>query len=93
MIEFREARPQDDAQLTQLVGSPMPGNLSLAFCREPSYLESCVSCGPMRRVLTAVEVETVVALCSFFLREYQWAGQARQVWTLSNFRAVPEQAG
>ena len=93
MIEFREARPQDDAQLTQLVGSPMPGNLSLAFCREPSYLESCVSCGPIRRVLTAVEGETVVALCSFFLREYQWAGQARQVWTLSDFRAVPEQAG
>lgn len=93
MIEFRPARPEDDAQLTRLVSQPMPGDLSLAFCREPSYLGSCAQYGPPRRVLTAVEGDRVVALCSFFLREYHWDGQPRAVWTLSDFRALSSKAG
>lgn len=93
MVEFRQARPEDDAQLTRLVSQPMPGNLSLAFCREPSFLKSCALCGPARRVLTAVEGERVVALCSFFLREYHWEGQSQAVWTLSDFRALSSKAG
>jgi hypothetical protein len=93
MIEFRDARPQDDAQLTRLVASPLPGSLSLAFCREPSYLASCAQCGPPRRVLTAVDGDTVVALCSFYLRTYQWEGQRRPVWLVGDFRALPRYAG
>lgn len=93
MIQFREARAQDDAQLTRLVATPLPGDLSLAFCREPSYLASCAQCGPARQVLTAVQGDQVVALCSFFLRSYQWEGQQREVWLLGDFRALPQHAG
>ena len=93
MIEFREARAEDDAQLTKLVCQPMPGDLSLAFCREPSYLASCAHCGPPRRVLAAADGDRVVAVCSFFLREYHWNGQPRAVWTLSDFRALSSKAG
>lgn len=92
-LVFREARPEDDAQLTRLIALPMPGNLSLSFTREPSYLQACAHCGPPRRVLTALEGDKVVALTSFFLREYWWDGQPRQVWTLSDFRALPQRAG
>lgn len=93
MIEFREARAEDDEQLTRLIASPLPGDLSLAFCREPSYLTSCARCGPRRRVLTAVQQGQVIALCSFFLRSYHWGGTTHQVWTLSDFRALPQHAG
>lgn len=92
-LVFREARPEDDAQLTRLIALPMPGNLSLSFTREPSYLKACAHCGPPRRVLTALEGDKVVALTSFFLREYWWDGQPRQVWTLSDFRTLPKRAG
>ena len=92
-LVFREARPEDDAQLTRLIATPMPGDLSLSFARQPSFLEACAQCGPARRVLVAVDGEDVVALTSFFLREYWWDGQFRQVWTLSDFRALPERAG
>jgi hypothetical protein len=43
--------------------------------------------------LAAIEKEQVVALCSFFLRLYRWAGRAQSLWTLSDFRALPRQAG
>ncbi len=92
-LVFREARPEDDAQLTRLIATPMPGDLSLSFARQPSYLAACAQCGPHRRVLVATDGETVVALVSFFLREYWWDGQPRPVWTLSDFRALPERAG
>lgn len=92
-LVFREARPEDDAQLTQLIATPMPGDLSLSFTRQPSYLKACSQCGPTRRVLVALDGERVVALTSFFLREYWWDEQPRQVWTLSDFRALPERAG
>lgn len=70
----------------------MPGDLSLAFCREPSYLSSCAHCGPPRRVLVATDKGQVVALCSFFLRSYQWMGRKLSVWMLSDFRALPQHA-
>ena len=93
MIQFLDARPEHDPELTRLMALPMPGNLSLAFCREPSYLAGCQRCGPPRHVLTAHDGSRLVALCSYFLREYEWAGTPRQVWTLSDFRALPEAAG
>lgn len=93
MTTFREALPEDDAALTELIALPMPGDLSLSFCRAPSYLESCQRCGPSRRVLVAVQEERVVAMCSFYLREYHWHGQPRAVWMLGDFRALPGAAG
>lgn len=92
-LVFREARPEDDAQLTQLIATPMPGDLSLSFQRQPSYLQACSACGPRRRVLVALEGAKVVALTSFFFREYWWDGQFRAVWVLSDFRALPQRAG
>ena len=92
-LVFREAGPEDDAQLTQLIATPMPGDLSLSFQRRPSYLQACSLCGPPRRVLVALEGEQLVALTSFFSREYWWDGQFRSVWILSDFRALPQRAG
>ncbi len=93
MMEFREARPSDDPQLTQLVSTPLPGNLQLAFCREPSYLKACAECGPPRRVLVAVEGEKILGLCSAFRRPFWCQNKVQDLWVVSDFRALPKAAG
>lgn len=92
MMVFREARPEDDPQLTSLIAKPMPGALSLSFCREPSFLRSCAECGPPRRVLVAEAEGRMVALCSHFLHTYRVGGVEREIWTVGDFRALPEAA-
>lgn len=92
MIVYREAEECDDAQLTELIASPMPGDLSLSFRREPSYLRSCAECGPPRRVLVAVEGKKILALCSYFLHRYRVGETERELWTVGDFRASPEAA-
>lgn len=89
---FREAQEKDDAQLTELFAKPMPGDLSLSFTRTPGYLESCARFGPRRRVLSAVEGDEVLALCSFFLWPYSVAGKRVEVWTVADFRALDRAA-
>lgn len=93
MIRFREATAEDDARLTQLVAKPMPGDLSLAMTREPSLLDACRRHGPRRRVLTAVDGEDIVAVCTYFPWLYQIRGEARRVWTVADFRAEKQAAG
>lgn len=92
-LVFSEAQPSDDEQLTQLIARPMPGDLSLSFSREPSYLNACARCGPPRRVLVAKEQDKIVALTSFFLRDYWWNEKPTEIWTVSDFRALPSKAG
>lgn len=92
MIRYREAEWVDDAQLTELVASPMPGDLSLSFRSDPSYLRSCAECGPPRRVLVAEEEGRILALCSRFLHRYRVEGAVREIWTVGDFRARPEVA-
>lgn len=87
-MEFRLAQPEDDRELTRLIGLPMPGELSLSFTREPSYLSSCAHCGPRREVLLAQHNGEVLALCSYFLHHYRVRGQWREVWTVGDFRAT-----
>lgn len=84
---FREAQEMDDEQLTRLFSKPMPGDLSLSLTRTPSYLKSCRLLGPSRRVLTAVEKQDVLALCSFFSWPYRLNNEIRNLWTIADFRA------
>lgn len=93
MMEFREARPSDDPQLTQLVSTPLPGGLQLAFCREPSYLKACAECGPPRRVLVAADGEEILGLCSAFRRPFWCHSKVQNLWIVSDFRARPSAAG
>lgn len=92
MIVYREAKEADDTQLTELVATPMPGDLRLSFRRDPSYLVSCGERGPVRRVLVAAEGERVLAMCSRFLHRYWVAGSVQEIWTVGDFRARPEAA-
>jgi len=86
-MRFRDAQADDDAQLTRLMAKPMPGALSLAFTREPSYLRACSQCGPKRKVLTAVDGDRVLALCSYFSRPFWVAGKKSEIVTVGDFRA------
>ena len=88
-----EEQTDEDQQLTRLIARPMPGNLSLSFGRDPSYLKACARCGPPRRVLIAKDKDKIVALTSFFLRRYWWNEEPQEIWTLSDFRALPSKAG
>jgi hypothetical protein len=87
VIQFREARLEDDEKLTRLVGKPMPGDLSLSMTREPSLLQACAHHGPPRRVLTAVDEGKVLAVCTYFPWDYSVRGETRRVWTVADFRA------
>jgi hypothetical protein len=66
----------------------MPGNLSLAFAREPSYLRACRLCGPPRDVLAAAVGDDIVALCSHFSWSYWVEGKPTEIWTVGDFRAL-----
>jgi hypothetical protein len=87
VIQFREALPEDDDKLTRLVGKPMPGELSLSRTCEPSLLEACARQGPPRQILTAVDEESILAVCTYFPWDYWVGGETRRVWTVSDFRA------
>jgi len=51
---FDLATPADDARLRRiLVETPMPGNIAVSFCREPSYFQAAVVDGNYRQVVTA----------------------------------------
>jgi hypothetical protein len=94
VIVFREAQAKDDEQLTRLMARPLPGELSLSLCRDPSFLQSCSACGPPRRVLVAEEDEDrVVAVCSSFKWPYRLAGRTREIWTFGDLRSDPSMTG
>lgn len=93
MIQFREARLEDDVKLTRLVAQPMPGDLSLSRTSEPSLLQACIKQGPPRRILTAAEGDDVLAVCTYFPWEYWVEGEARRIWTVADFRAERRAAG
>lgn len=87
MIRFREAKAEDDQELTRLVARPMPGNLSLSMARDPSMLASCANYGPPRRVLVAEQRAELVAVCTHFLWRYRVGDEVREIWTVADFRA------
>ena len=82
----------DDPQLTQLISQPMPGNLSLRFQRQPSYLQACSQCGPDREVLVAESEGEILALCSHFRWTYWLQGRVRELWMVGDFRVKPKAA-
>lgn len=87
MIRFREARAEDDGELTRLVAKPMPGDLSLSMAREPSMLASCANYGPPRRVLVAEDRGELMAVCTHFSWRYRVGSQVREISTAADFRA------
>lgn len=93
MIHFRQAKPADDAQLTRLMARPLPGELSLSFCREPSFLSSCLKCGPPRQVLVAEGEDRLLAVCSSFKWTYHLAGKSQDIWTFGDLRSHPSTKG
>ncbi|MCA9775545.1 MAG: hypothetical protein KC800_02465 [Candidatus Eremiobacteraeota bacterium] len=93
MIQFREAKVEDDPELTRLVAKPMPGDLSLSMARDPSFLRSCARCGPPRRVLVAEKQGELMAVCTHFLWKYRVLDEVREIWTAADFRAESRAAG
>jgi hypothetical protein len=56
---FELADRADDEQLRHvLAATPMAGDISLSFCREPSYFDGAVVEGQLRQVVAARELET-----------------------------------
>lgn len=92
MIDFREAKTEDDSKLTELVARPLPGDLSLSFGREPSLLESCTRCGPKRRILVGHTSTEPIAVCTHFPWSYYANDGATEIEIVADFRAVSDSA-
>jgi hypothetical protein len=56
---FEIATPADDADLRHILKeTPMAGEISVSFCREPSYFDASVVTGRFRQVVAARQSET-----------------------------------
>lgn len=71
----------------------MPGDLSLAMSREPSLLRACAHVGPTKNVLTAVDEDGPLALCTYAPWRYWVGGKPTTVYTVGDFRALARGAG
>ena len=90
---FELARPQDDAALRRIVReSPVPGAVTVAYEREPSYFDGCACHGPFAQVLVAREEAggAIAGLSVRAVRDLWVGGAAEPVGYLGQLRvAVP----
>jgi hypothetical protein len=89
---FELASEADDADLRRILAeTPMDGQISVSFCREPSYFAAAAVDGGFRQIVAARDVETgrIVGFGSRSIRERFVNGQPRPIGYLSNLRLLP----
>ena len=92
-LEFGLAGPADDAALRDLLRrTAMPGDISLAFLREPSFFRAARAGNRESQTMVCRDVEAgeVVGLGERGIRAAYVDGSAAVVGYLSNLRGAPE---
>jgi len=96
-VRFEEATPADDAAIRRLLRrTPMPGDVTIGYEREPSFVRSLKPMGTETQVTVGRptdDPERVVALGCRTLREAFVDGEPRCVEYLSQMRVDPEYRG
>lgn len=93
---FELAGPDDDEELRAVLAeTPMPGAISLAFGREPSFFAAAVVAGRFRQVIVAREERTqrIVAVGSRSVGMRYVNGQPTAIGYLSGLRIFPGHRG
>ncbi len=87
---FRKAQPRDNAQLRALVSAPMPGDIAIAFRREPDYFTGArVQYENCEIYVCEHEEEEIVALFSIGTRRLWVNGKICSVRYFSDVRIDP----
>ncbi len=87
---FREALPRDNAQLLALVSAPMPGDIAIAFRREPDYFTGAqVQYEHCEIYVCEHEGQEIVALFSIGTRRVWVNGKICSVRYFSDVRIHP----
>jgi hypothetical protein len=92
-FRFELATDDDDAELRQvLAATPMPGQVSVSYRREPSYFGAAVVSGGFHQVLVLRDIEAhrVAGFVSRSVRPMFVNGQPEAIGYLSALRALPE---
>ncbi len=96
-VRIEDATPDDDAAIRRLLRrTPMPGDMTIRYEREPSFFRSLKAMGRHTRVAVGRPVdapEQVVALGCRSLRRAFVDGEPRPVEYLSQLRVDPEYRG
>jgi hypothetical protein len=90
---FELAGPADDADLRCVLSeTPMPGPISVAFCREPSYFGAAVVDGQFRQVVACRDTDTgrIVGFGSRAIAERYVNGKPEPIGYLSSLRLLEE---
>ena len=92
-LRFELARPQDDAELRQvLAATPMAGKVAVSFRREPSFFAAAQLEGEFHQTLLVRETarDRIVALGSRSVRQRFINGVAMPVGYLGGLRVLPQ---
>jgi hypothetical protein len=92
-FRFELATADDDAELRHvLAATPMPGQVSVSYRREPSYFGAAVVSGGFHQVLMLRDVaaDRVAGFVSRSVRPMFVNGQPESIGYLSALRALPE---
>lgn len=96
-IRIEEATSEDDAAIRRLLRrTPMPGDVTISYEREPSFFQSLKAMGHHTRVAVArppEDPERVVALGCRTLRRAFVNGEPKQVEYLNQLRVDPDYRG
>jgi hypothetical protein len=91
-FRFEIATPADDADLRHILKeTPMAGEISVSFCREPSYFDASVVTGRFRQVIAAHHGETgrIIGFGARAISNRYVNGQAIPIGYLSSLRLLP----
>ena len=96
-VYFEAASPEDDAAIRRLLRrTPMPGDVTIGYHREPSFFRSLLPMGNRTQVAVgrpADNPDRVVALGCRTIRELFVEGTPQRVGYLSQMRVDPEYRG
>jgi hypothetical protein len=93
---FALARPEDDEDLRRLlVNTPMPGNLTVSFAREPNYFLGCSTMGHRCDVLVARHLPSgeLAGVMCHGIRPVYINGTATEVGTIGQVRIAEHHRG
>lgn len=91
--QFELATDADDAELQYILeATPMPGNISVTFRREPSYFDAAVVDGAFRQVIICREGDSkrIVGFGARSIREKYVNGRPTSIGYLSMLRALQQ---
>ncbi len=91
-IEIRLAEPEDDEELRRILReSPMAGDISLSFEREPDYFIGAQVVAPENQIIVAKDLESmkIVGMGSRSLRPLYVNGEVQTIGYLSQARIDP----